>query len=395
VADQDLTLAGVDFLVTESAQEALCWLAEENLSPEQHLRLISQLRQTFTLQESGWLLDQARSQKKAIGKFDHAENCLFLDEALQQASSLPLSKYHAEQLKNYSHVADLGAGIGADSIAMAKAGCHVTAVELDPVRAKLLQHNARVSDVERKITIFQTDWTKVVLKVDAAFIDPARRTDGKRVFTLDAMVPPISAIQELWTKIPNLLIKAAPGIDHTEVPANVEVEFISLHGDMKEALLRFGGLRQGLARCATLLPSGMQFTAESEADPELEIGEARAYLFEPDPAIIRARLVRPLGEMLNAGMLNPDIAYLSADAAVDTPFARCWQVLRQGEFHLKTLNQWLRELEAGEVVIKKRGSPIDPDTFRRRLKTTPGGRKLTVFFTICEDRPWMVLGEES
>lgn len=394
MADLDLTLTGIDFLQSPKAQAALRDLAQEDLSPREHLKLVTRLRTTFSRQESGWLLDQARLRKKAVGKFDQAEDCLFLDEALQQASSLPLSHYHAEQLAAYVHVADLGAGIGADSIALAKAGCHVTAVELDPIRAKLLRHNARVSGVEHRIMFFQADWTKMQLIAEAAFIDPARRVDGKRTFSLHTMLPPLSAITALQTTVPNLLVKAAPGINHAEIPPDAEVEFVSLYGELKEALLRFGGLRQGFARCATLLPSGAQLTAETEIDPELSVGEAKGYLYEPDPAIIRAQLVRPLGEKLNASMLNPDIAYLTADSAMETPFARCWEVLKQGNFHLKTLNRWLRELEAGEVVIKKRGSPIDPDTFRKRLKTTPSGRKLTVFFTICQDRPWMVLGEE-
>ena len=64
------------------------------------------------------------------------------------------------------------------------------------------------------------------------------------------------------------------------------------------------------------------------------------------------------------------------------------------DFHLKNLNHWLRELDAGEVVIKKRGSPIDVDTFHQRLKTDPNGRKLTVFFTQMQGEPWMIVGEE-
>lgn len=395
MADQDLTLAGIDFLLSQPAQKVLQGLAEEDLAPEQHLRLIARLREQFSLEQSGWLLDQARLRQKAVEKFEYPAESFFLEEALQQASSLPLSTYHAEQLKGYHRVADLGAGIGADSIALAKAGCQVIAVELDAVRARLLDHNVCAAGVEQNVRVLQGDWTKMTLPADAAFIDPARRVEGRRVFTLEAMVPPLSAVLALQTNIPNLLVKAAPGIDHVEVPAEAEVEFVSLHGELKEALLRFGGLRRGFARCATLLPAGSQWLAETEEDPALPIGEAMAYLYEPDPAVIRAQLVRPLGAALHAAMLNPDIAYLTAQEAVETPFARCWRVLRQGGFHLKTLNQWLRELDAGEVVIKKRGSPIDPDTFRKRLKTVPGGRKLTVFFTICAERPWMIVGEEA
>jgi hypothetical protein len=66
-------------------------------------------------------------------------------------------------------------------------------------------------------------------------------------------------------------------------------------------------------------------------------------------------------------------------------------VLRHGRFHLKTLNKWLRELRASSVVVKKRGSAIEPEPFRRRLATTPEGATLTVFLTRARDRPWMIV----
>jgi hypothetical protein len=47
------------------------------------------------------------------------------------------------------------------------------------------------------------------------------------------------------------------------------------------------------------------------------------------------------------------------------------------------------------VVVKKRGSAIDPDAFRRRLKTTPGGLAVTVFLTRVQGRPWMVVATEA
>jgi len=392
LADRDLTLEGVAFLQTTPAQEALAWLHTQD--PEKdHLALVEQLRQRFSLTESGWLLDQARLRAKAADKFAQPLSCLYLEEALQQASSLPLAQFHAQQFTDYDSVADLGAGIGADTLALANTVERVIAVEKDPIRAALLRHNLHACDV-KNVTVLEEDWTNLPLPVQAAFIDPARRVEGRRVFSLHAMQPPLATILSLQQRVPDLLVKAAPGVNHAEIPANAEVEFVSLNGELKEALLRFGGLRRGYARCATLLPGGHQLSTPDNDDPPLPIGEARAYLYEPDPAIIRAQLVRPLGAQLHAAMLSTDIAYLTADHIIETPFARSWRVLRQASFHLKTLNHWLREIEAGEVIIKKRGSPIDPDTFGKRLKTTPGGRKVTVFFTRCQDQPWMVLGEE-
>jgi hypothetical protein len=105
--------------------------------------------------------------------------------------------------------------------------------------------------------------------------------------------------------------------------------------------------------------------------------------------------VQHLAALLGAAQIDPTIAYLTSQQPVDTPLARRWAVLRHGPFHLKTLNHWLRELDAGAVVVKKRGSAIDPDAFRRRLKITPGGLAVTVFLTRVQGRPWMVVGTEA
>jgi hypothetical protein len=183
-----------------------------------------------------------------------------------------------------------------------------------------------------------------------------------------------------------------PGLADEDIPPDAEVEFISERGAMKEALLRFGELRTGASRRATVLPGPHQLDRMA-AVGAAPVGEPLAYLLEPDPAILRATLVQELASQLGAAQLDPTIAYLTLDRQVETPFARAWRVVRHGPFHLKTLNRWLRELNAGPVVVKKRGSAIDPDAFRRRLKTTPGGRPLTVFLTRVRTRPWMIVGE--
>jgi hypothetical protein len=208
------------------------------------------------------------------------------------------------------------------------------------------------------------------------------------------MEPPMSAVLALLEHVPALAIKTLPGIADEDIPPGAEVEFISERGAMKEALLRFGDLHTGAARRATLLP-GPHHLDSNAAVGAMPIHGPLAYLYEPDAAVIRATLVQHLATQLGAAQIDPTIAYLTSEQPVETPFARRWAVLRHGPFHLKTLNRWLRELGAGAVVVKKRGSAIDPDAFRRRLKATPGGPALVVFLTRVQGRPWMVIATEE
>ena len=290
-------------------------------------------------------------------------------------------------------VADLGCGIGADTIALAEAGLHVLAVERDPVRARIAQVNVAALDLAGRVEVLCADWTALRFDVDAVFVDPSRRSGEQRIFRLADMEPPFSAVLALLEQTPAVAVKMMPGIADEDIPSNAEVEFISERGAMKEALLRFGGLRTGAARRATLLPGPFQLDSNSPVG-DVPTSEPLAFLFEPDPAILRATLVQHLATQLGAAQLDPTIAYLTIDRLVETPFAKAWRVLRHGPFHLKTLNHWLREMNAGEVVVKKRGTAIDPDEFRRRLKTTPGGQPLTVFLTRVQARPWMIVTGE-
>jgi hypothetical protein len=416
-----LTLPLVDFLLSPPAQAALDELAGQNVGEQASLELLPRLRRTWPAEQAAALLDQARLRRKAGDKFPHPERLLFTDDALQQASSRAVSAYRAQQFAAALHrlpitdhrspitghrspfiVADLGCGLGADTIALAEAGLAVLAVERDPVRARIAAANVAVLGLAERVDVLCADWISLFLWERAqrgpgpvaAFIDPSRRAGEQRIFRLDAMEPPFSAVLALLEHVPTLAVKTLPGIADEDVPADAEVEFISQRGQMKEALLRFGDLRTGAARRATLLPGPHHLDSNAALGP-VPVHEPLAYLYEPDSAVIRATLVQHLAAQLGAAQLDPTIAYLTGEQPVETPFARRWAVLRHGPFHLKTLNRWLRELGAGAVVVKKRGSAVDPDAFRRRLKTMPGGPPVTVFLTRVQGRPWMVVGREG
>lgn len=409
-----LNLPLVEFLLSAQAQAALAELAGQELGEQASLELLTRLRRTWQPDQAAALLDQARLRRKAGDKFPHPERLLFTDDALQQASSRAVAAYRAQQFaaaldpspftdhRSPLAVADLGCGIGADTIALAEAGLHVLAVERDPVRARMAAANAAALGLAARVDVLCTDWLALFSSEDgwrgakphAAFVDPGRRVGEQRIFRLDAMDPPIAAVLALLAAVPTLAVKTLPGIADEDIPPGAEVEFISERGQMKEALLRFGALRTGAARRATLLP-GPHHMDSNASQSDAPASQPLAWLYEPDAAVIRATLVQHLAALLGAAQLDPTIAYLTSQQPVETPFARRWAVLRHGPFHLKTLNRWLRELGAGAVVVKKRGSAVDPDAFRRRLKTTPGGLAVTVFLTRVQGRPWMVVGAEA
>jgi hypothetical protein len=117
-------------------------------------------------------------------------------------------------------------------------------------------------------------------------------------------------------------------------------------------------------------------------------------LYEPDGAVIRAHLVEQLGEQLGAWKVDETIAYLSADEGRPTPFARRFELEEALPFQLKRLRESLRRSGVGQVVIKKRGSALDPDDLRARLRLRGDGRRV-LFLTRVMGRPFVLIGQEA
>ena len=90
----------ITFLLSPAALHALDDLALEDLGEAALLPLLMQLRKTFSREEAAVLVDQARFRRKGLAKFPEANQLLFIDEALEQASSLAVAAYRAKRFGN-------------------------------------------------------------------------------------------------------------------------------------------------------------------------------------------------------------------------------------------------------------------------------------------------------
>ena len=358
------------------------------------LAALTRLRRAAPPELAAAAWDQAilRRRAAASGKFARAAAMYFTRDALEQATGEAIAVYRARRYAPFGPVADLACGIGGDALALAARG-PVLAIDRDPLRLAILRENARAYGLADRIAPIRADLARFTPpRADALFCDPGRRTaDGRRVFTTAAYQPPLALILGWRDMVPALGVKVSPGIIREEWPAtaDVEIEFISEGGTLKEGVLWCGPLR-GAARRATLLPSGATLASDRDDDEPIPAGPPGPILYEPDPAIIRAGLVEDLAARLGATKLDPDIAYLTAAAPRVTPFARGYRIEEALPFSLKRLAARLRALDAGEVIVKKRGSPLDTDRLARQLRGA-GSRPLIVVLTHVLGRPFALI----
>jgi SAM-dependent methyltransferase len=387
-----MNLAAFESLLTPLGQAALSAAHELSPTEESFLARLTPLQKQFDSDLAKAALETVILRRKARAKFVRAEQMYFVREALEQASGETIARYRAERFAPFASFADLGCGLGGDALALAAHGT-LAAVEVDPLRLALAQENLAAYGVRERATFICEDVTRMQLpRVDAFFFDPARRADGHRKFSIRDYAPPLSIINEWLPHTPAIAVKISPGVDLAELSAfDCEIEFISVEGDLKECVLWFGPFKTA-ARRATLLPSRHTLTPIYHSP--LTLSAPRRYLYEPDPAILRAGLVTTLAAQLGAQQMDADIAYLTSETLTLTPFARAFVIEVSFPFQLKRLRERLRALRVGEVTVKKRGSPLEPEALIHQLKLSGPERRI-VFLTHVHGEPYALIGERA
>ena len=356
------------WLVSADAVDAL---AEAGAQPDPgSMAAATTLRRRWAPGQAAAVLTQAELRRRAVSKFgDAAGRLFFTRDALEQATRSDVARWRAGRYvaAGATAVVDLGCGIGADALAFAAAGLTVVAVEADPATAVLAGANLGGSG-----TVVCGDAVELAgdLLADGAalFADPSRRTAAGRTWRVADLTPS-------WAFVTGLLagrdgcIKAAPGLPSGAIPDGVATTWVSHRGDLVEASLWSGPWPPG-SRTAVLLPSGRELVAGERRDPP--VGPIGRYLYEPDPAVIRAGALSALAEVLDARTPQTGIAYLSADTQRMTPFATAFEVLAERPFDERGLRRWVQEQGVGTLEIKVRGLDVDPAVLRRRLK--PSGK---------------------
>lgn len=368
--------------------------------PAHELAVATRLRREHPAELVSAALGQARLRQRAVAKFGErdAARMFFTPNGVEQSTRATVATYRAECLHalGVRSVADLCCGIGGDAIALARAGIRVLAVDRDPLTCAAARANADALGLAELIEVREADVTEVdTAGCDAVFVDPARRSSGRgRIFDPEAYSPPLSWAVSAALGAPIGLLKIAPGIPHEAIPGAATAEWVSDGGDVKEAMLWFGRDVTPGARRATLLPAGAGiYVTPDTALPDPGVRPVGRYLYEPDGAVIRAHLVAEVAEELEGGLIDPTIAYITADEAHTTPYANAYEITGQLPFNVKKLKALLREREVGVLTVKKRGSAVEPEELRRKVLPKPHGTaSLTVFLTRVAGAPTMLLG---
>jgi hypothetical protein len=308
------------------------------------------------------------SRQAARGKFgEQAANMFFDSDALQMASASEVASHRAQRLEVGEPVADVACGIGGDCLALARRG-PVVASDLDPARVWMTRRNAEVAGVDGKLLVVRADAVAPPIRCRTLFADPARRSEaGRRVRRGSDYAPTLDQIMALRPGLTSLAIKVSPALDEAQMPSTVdEVEYVSWQGQCREAVLWFGPVASARRRATVI--GGDSLLWDEPSPPVVEVGPPAAFIYDPDPAVVRSHLVGLLAKQLEATLLCEQVAYLTSATEIATSLARCFHVLAEVPFGVRRLRQRLDAEGWKPREILRRRFPLEPAVLARELR---------------------------
>lgn len=374
----------------QSVEEAI-WRAAQR--PElDETALLLWLRREFSPEIASQAVQQIRLRQRAQRKFSRAAQMWFTPEGLEQSSSESVAAYHASRFPRDMLVADAGCGIGGDLIALAGRG-ETAGVERDALCIRFAQRNVQVYGLDSRCYLIHADVLHLRLeKAPFLFLDPARRTGGRRSSSPEDWQPDWATVCGLAKSVRGALVKTTPTLHLSFIPPDSEREYISVDGECRELLLAFGECRQGIPHSALVLPEGIRLRATGIPAPPVH--SPMEWIYDPDPAVVAAHLLPELSEILDARLLHPRIAYLTSSHRVDTPLARAYRLIEHFPYSRKRLFERLRALRAGSLTVKKRGVDISPERLVREWKPE-GDRAITVLLYRTDSEVVAILAENT
>ena len=369
------------YLVSNAGHDALADVPPEyaRLDPNQ---LATALRRDHPARDAAALAEQVVLREKARARYGEDSGFLFTADGLEMMTHPVVARRRAARLATLGlPVADLTCGLGGDLSAVAATSTRSVGLERDAATALLARANSPGAAVLRG----EAKWPPLELSQFAVIVDPSRRAAAGRRFDPAAFSPPWDVALELLASARAGVLKAPPGIGHAHLPPTSEVEFVQLGRSMREAAVWLGERTSPGLRRAVLLPSGAEILS---TDPEApaETAQPGPFLFDPESCVTLAGLVRHLAARLDGRLMDPQVAYLTADEPTFDPLCATFEVLDRLPFSISRLKARLRDSEWKPDEIRRRAFPIEPDELRRLLGRLEGNPVTLLLTTIAGAR---------
>jgi hypothetical protein len=379
------------------SDEGRSWLDRVRVDDRPAHQVASSLRKDHSISRTHLLLDQKELRNRALLKFPLAKEMFFTRRGLEQSTDFWVASHKARRFPGECQVADLCCGVGGDLLALAKRG-PVVGVDLDPVLSLFALENAKAAGVSSQVSTKTQAVEELLGSLDVWHIDPDRRPDGKRVSRIETSLPSAAWMNQLLTQHPTGAIKLAPGDPGAGMTTDqVEWEFISRDGEVRQQVVYFGALTQRpmervctvLSRAGRLLAEFSALTVDGAAPPQIAPRIGR-YLYEPDASVTVAGLETNLGMKYELAFTSFPRGYLTGDVEILDPVMQRFEVIEAMPFDRRKLKSALQTRGIGRLEVKSREKSVEANQLQKDMATR-GGNVATLLVTRFDGKIWAVL----
>lgn len=320
--------------------------------------------------------------------------------SVEQSSSETTASFKASLLAG-NLLIDLTGGFGVDSYFFSKQFGQVIHVEQNAALQEIAAYNFRLLGAPNIDSIHTT--AKDLLnnfegKADIIFLDPARRSNSnEKLHLLQECEPDIlNLLPLLFQKSEAILLKTSPMLDINlaieQLGCVLKLWIVAVQNEVKEVLylLQPNTLDTNeVERTAiNLLPGGKQqqlyFTKAAEDTSKVVFSDPKAYLYEPNAAILKAGAYRFLAQQYDMGKLHPNShLYTSDQLALDFP-GRSFRFTGSYRYSKKELLKILPDKKANMTV---RNFPESVADIRKKTGIKEGGNIYLFFTTDMHQKP--------
>lgn len=303
--------------------------------------------------------------------------------SVEQASSELTARYKSKLMRGES-LLDLTGGMGVDTFYLGQSFNQVTYVEQNEALVSLARHNFSILKA-RHIEVYQADAVSYLHQTkdpfDCIYIDPARRNrDAHKIFELEGCTPNVlSILGALLKKGKQVFVKTAPLLDvSAAVNAFKQVEdvwVLAVRQECKEILYKLSanGGTDPVIHTVHLHHDEEQhfaFTTEDEARTVVEYAKPQTFIYEPNPAILKAGAFKSLAKRYQLLKLHPNShLYTSAQKVTDFP-GRGFKLSEISKYNRKALK---RAVPSAQANITTRNFPDSVKHIRKKTGLREGG----------------------
>ena len=320
--------------------------------------------------------------RKKVPSWSENEDLLFPAHlSIEQCSSEACAQYKANLLQGHSF-ADLTGGLGIDTFFVSQHFQQSDYVERQSELCNLARHNFEV--LKAKVNVYnQTaeDYLKHCELKDCVFIDPARRDEyGRKTVSISDCTPDVTVLQDaLLQKAEKVMVKLSPMLDISKALEELrhvkEVHVVAVVNECKELdfVLERGYEKEVHFACVNLMSGQpeLRFTQEEERNCPGKIADGvMKYLYEPNPAVMKAGCFRLLTERFDIFKLHKNSNLYTSERLVSDFPGRIFEV-EDWAFYNKRLKQvLLHDVEKASIAV--RNFPLSVAELRKALKIGDG-----------------------